>query len=592
MIFYEIFYEETYRKSEIIYSPDTANSESTDQTTRVVSKANLKTAVNEASQLTFSLPRFHPLYDKIMPYKGIIRVYETVNNGNRKTIFLGKVTSVEIDYKNNKDVTAQGGLGWLKFSYYSRWMGRWPRIIRESRDATPEEIAAGQGGKTWSINNIPNATLDENIPEYDKTYFSVSKFKKDQPVNSMINKMLRIHNWQMRANDESNFGEYKDTNDTRFPGTMELRKCQAKENPYGINVAKTDETVSEGVYISRSQDSVITSYDWLQNEIIEKCVANVVVEEGTNEIDIYGEIMPKDNSQVIRAEENILDFTRKIDYSDLCTVFLPIGQSNSTSGTVLKEGTQIETTSDSSAMIIASIADTGDQNIAVDTSPECYVTTYSYDEDLDSDKSLVFKEDGSIDFDASGYDIFSSGDVIRFGDISNKRVYAEIATDEQFPGGITFYLDPPFIVWKEGEERFGRIVKMKQWSSATRSQLRAYGPSYFKKLILSSEEVEIKVLDKGYYDPDIGKSVELGKRYRVVSSYHNFDEYVPCMEKDVDLLNPANTKYTFKRSKKPFTKIVRSISKKVSDLANNATPRPTELAVSVVGKNKIPVALS
>ena len=90
----------------------------------------------------------------------------------------------------------------------------------------------------------------------------------------------------------------------------------------------------------------------------------------------------------------------------------------------------------------------------------------------------------------------------------------------------------------------------------------------------------------------MGKSVELGRRYRVVSEYHSFDEYVPCMEKDVDLLNPANTKYTFKRSKIPFTKIVRSISKRVKDLSDNATPRPTELAVSVVGKDKRPVALS
>ena len=97
MIFYEIFYKESYSKSDIIYSPDTANGDSTDLTTRVVSKANLVTAVNEASKLTFTLPKFHPLYDKIVPYGGTIVIYETVNNGARHVIFCGKATSVEIN---------------------------------------------------------------------------------------------------------------------------------------------------------------------------------------------------------------------------------------------------------------------------------------------------------------------------------------------------------------------------------------------------------------------------------------------------------------------------------------------------------------
>ena len=591
MIFYEIFYKESYSKSDIIYSPDTANGDSTDLTTRVVSKANLVTAVNEASKLTFTLPKFHPLYDKIVPYGGTIVIYETVNNGARHAIFCGKATSVEIDYHGNKDVTVQGGLGWLKFSYYSRWMGRWPKVVSAHRSPTQEEIDAGIGNKTWYVNDIPNATID-GTAAWDQKYFSTSKFAKEQPVDSVVSKMLRIHNWQMSQNDSSNLGNYSSI----IPGTMKIRTCLAKENPYGINVKKTDDTQSEGVYISRAQDSIIPCYDWLQNEIIEKCAANIVVDEETNDIDIYGETLPKDDSQVIRAEENILDFNRRVDYSDLCTAFLPIGQSNSASGTVLKtdstgEYVEYNTSPDDSTMIIASIADSSEENTQVDQTPECYVATYGYDES-GGDFELQFNDKGKL-VDSSGGEIIElpSG-IVRFGTSSLSSAEAVIATPEQFPGGITFYLDPPFIIWKEGEERYGRIVKTKQWSSATRSQLRAYGPAHFKKLILSSEEVEIKVLDKGYYDPDVGKSVELGKRYRVISEYHSFDEYVPCMEKDVDLLNPANTKYTFKRSKIPFTKIVRSISKRVKALSDNATPRPTELAVSVVGKDKRPVALS
>ena len=128
MIFYEIFYVESYSYQDLIYSPDSANANSSDETTRIVSSAKISKAVNEASKLTITVPRFHPLYDKLNSYQGAIVVYETVNNGPRKAIFNGKVTTVGQDYRMNKNVTAIGGLGWLKNSVYARGMNRWPSV--------------------------------------------------------------------------------------------------------------------------------------------------------------------------------------------------------------------------------------------------------------------------------------------------------------------------------------------------------------------------------------------------------------------------------------------------------------------------------
>ena len=570
MIFYEIFYVESYSYQDLIYSPDSANANSSDETTRIVSSAKISKAVNEASKLTITVPRFHPLYDKLNSYQGAIVVYETVNNGPRKAIFNGKVTTVGQDYRMNKNVTAIGGLGWLKNSVYARGMNRWPSVY---------------------LNGDKNVLPPEMKDNWNVAYFNTGKFIKNEPVISMANKVLRLHNWQMRKNTDKNVGQYKDPSDTRFPGTMRIVKCEARENPYGVDVKKTDETQSEGVYISRSQDNLIATYDWFQNEIVEKCDATIVVDEGTNDIYIYGDTLPKNEDQVIRIEENILGFSRNTNYTDVPTVLLPIGKSNNSTGIVDaasgSEGTvRIKADPDNPITIVATIADgandgedLSDPNNLIDQNPEVYATDFTTDES-NTPLSIEFNEDGSVkDLDRK---------VVK---VIKKDQPAVIATNDQFPGGITFTLEPPFIVWKEGVERLGRIVKTKEWGSATRSQLRAYGPSWFKRLILSSDEVEIKILDKGFYDPSVGKSIELGYRYRVVSEYHQVDDYIPCMEQEIDLLNPSNSTYTFKRVRKMFTKIMRDLSNRVSAIESNSPARPTRTAVNSFNGSR-PVMLS
>ena len=373
---------------------------------------------------------------------------------------------------------------------------------------------------------------------------------------------------------------------------MKIALCEARENPYGVDVKKTDETQAEGVYISRSQDNIIKTYDWFQNELVEKCDANIVVDEGTNEVYIYGETLPIDYDQIIRIEENILDFSRNTNYTDVPTVFLPIGKSNNSTGIVYaasgSEGTvQVQADPDNPIMIVATIADGANEgndlsnpNNLVDPNPEVYAIDLTTDESLKGNMPTIeFNEDGSAK------DLDKNIKVIK------KDKGAVIATTDQFPGGITFTLEPPFIVWKEGVERLGRIVKTKEWSSATRSQLRAYGPSWFKRLILSSDEVEIKILDKGFYDPSVGSSIKLGHRYRVVSEYHQVDDYIPCMEQEIDLLSPSNSTYTFKRVRKGFTRIVRDLSNRISTVEANATARPTRTAVNSFNGSR-PVALS
>lgn len=539
MIYYEVYWAKEYNDERLLYCPDSYGEG------RVISEAKLDLLVNDGSKFTFVIHRDHPEYDNITPFNGVVKVYETVNNGERKVKFQGKITSVGTNKYDSKEVTCKGGLYWFKWSYYARFMNKYPMFVRTDE----------------SIINI----------ERKKTYFRTGKFSKttDTP-ETMTRSILRTHNWQMRENIESNNGDYEieQIEDTRYPGVFKIAVDNvgdpifyARENPYGIDVKNNNDNQSEGTYITRDQSELVSTYDWFKNELIEKTECNIVVDEGTGELYVYGEIVPKDDSQTIDVEENLLDIAKDIDYNNVCTVFLAFGKSTSSSGTFTTETStdQLALSADTQAMVVTDISDTGDINDVVDQNPVVYVTTYETDLELSenpSDYVLSFDEENPPTEETEYMKILKNGNSLM------------IATEDEFPGGITFTLDSPFLLWNEGIEKYGRIVGYKQWSSASRTALRAYGPAYFKKLIMSAETLEVKAIDKGLYTEDLTTPIQLGRRYHVLSNFHGVDEWLPCVEINIDLITPTNTKYSFKKTHKPFTKIVKTISDKTNSLEN------------------------
>lgn len=537
MIYYEVFWVDNTNKENLIYSPDAA------QDGRVISAANLTLAVNDASTLKFTIHKGHPLYSQIYPFNGMIKVYETVNNGDRKVKFKGKIVSMIGDYKLSQEVTCKGGLGWMEWTYFSRYINSYPKYVR-TNDYTA------------------------NI-ERKKTTFRTGKFDKDSTPEEMAQFILNTHNWQMGANTEDNDGSYNPKN----PGTFKIAECYARQNPYGIDVKNTEDTENEGVYITRNQTSLIPCADWFKNELAEKCEANIVVDEETNELHIYGEIVPVDKSQEIRFEENLIGYSREFNFKDVPTVFLPIGKSVSSHGQMFSASDtteKIELNSDSSAYVITTIMDSGEDDDVWDISPTCYVTPYSVDVDPTQRGYL-----DEWDLPTKDNDYVK---LLKYDGKTNEHNEVVVATDAEFKGGITFYLEPPFIVWKEGVEKYGRKIGQKQWSSATRTQLRAYGPAYFKRLIMSAETLEINAVERGYIVGDINTPMQLGRRYHVVSQVHDLDDWVPCVQIEINLLNAAQSKYSFKKTHKPFTYLFKKERQKVYEVLQRSTNPPAYVA--------------
>lgn len=544
MIYYEVFWVDNDNNEDLIYNPDSASEG------RVISAATLTLSVNDASSFKFTIHKQHPLYSKITPFNGVIRVYETVNNGARKIKFNGKVIGAVSAYNLSNEITCKGGLGWLEWTYFSRYLNTYPKYVRTD-------------------------DFNENAKR-KKEVFRTGKFDKNSSPAVCAQFVINTHNWQMRANTEGNGGTFetpKDISETYAPGVFKIAECHARQNPYGIDVKVTDETENEGVYITRNQTSLTTCADWFKNELAEKCEANIVVDEETNEIHIYGEVVPIDNSQEIRLEENLIGYSRQLDFKEVPTVFLPIGKSVSSHGTMYtkdQETGSISLNPDNSAYVITTIMDSGEQNEVWDISPVCYVTPYSTD--MNQDNVQPLDPDNPPDRDSKYIKL------IKYDGVKNKSGEVVVATNAEFKGGITFYLEPPFIVWKEGVEKYGRKIGQKQWSSATRTQLRAYGPAYFKKLIMSAETLEINAVDKGFIGTNIDKPVQLAKRYHVVSHIHGIDDWVPCTQIEINILNASQSRYSFKKAYKPFTYLFKKQKDKVNELSTQSTNPPPNIA--------------
>lgn len=182
----------------------------------------------------------------------------------------------------------------------------------------------------------------------------------------------------------------------------------------------------------------------------------------------------------------------------------------------------------------------------------------------------------SIGVATTGQPTMSSNNVFKINDLSFIDPVAEgfydsvTQTEESDPevhtdGTITFVFKPPFIEWKEGIERFGRIVHNENWSSAKPSQLVKYAPAFFKKTIYSLESYEAEAIDMAYQDSSV-PSMDIGYSYRIRSSKDGIDAWVPCQQMEIDLGSPQNNSLSLSYTYKPLTRIVRDIFKNVNYL--------------------------
>lgn len=85
---------------------------------------------------------------------------------------------------------------------------------------------------------------------------------------------------------------------------------------------------------------------------------------------------------------------------------------------------------------------------------------------------------------------------------------------------------------------FGNIDDRKQLYEAALTVLNLGGGT-------ASTEFQINAVDLNLLDVDVD-SIEIGQNIRVISKPHEIDEYFVCYKAEIDLLDPAGSKYTFR----------------------------------------------
>lgn len=101
-----------------------------------------------------------------------------------------------------------------------------------------------------------------------------------------------------------------------------------------------------------------------------------------------------------------------------------------------------------------------------------------------------------------------------------------------------------FVYNQNGINSFGRIVRMQEFSEiASVNELRTKAQETLDKNIEDSFSIEATAFDLGLVNSDAG-TIEVGTFATVYSPPHNLSKGYICTAAEVDLCNPANTKYT------------------------------------------------
>ena len=118
---------------------------------------------------------------------------------------------------------------------------------------------------------------------------------------------------------------------------------------------------------------------------------------------------------------------------------------------------------------------------------------------------------------------------------------------------------------QEAINKFGRIVKVEQWSDERdKNKLLKKAQEYLKvHSQIFQNDLTIKAIDLHYLDPT-NTQLQLGDRVRCVSEPHDIDTTLVCLSIDYDLQNPENNTYkigSYIKSDKHKGKISKSSSK-------------------------------
>lgn len=130
-------------------------------------------------------------------------------------------------------------------------------------------------------------------------------------------------------------------------------------------------------------------------------------------------------------------------------------------------------------------------------------------------------------------------------------------TDYEYSNG-DFFSDygSPLLYLNAGVRN--RRIMTKTYSEITNKQSLALAAlSDLEDAMEETVRVDAKALDWSYVDPSV-EPLELGKRVRLLSPSYEFDDYVPIMEEDIDLVKPQRSVFTLGGSKVAISRMVKA----------------------------------
>lgn len=126
------------------------------------------------------------------------------------------------------------------------------------------------------------------------------------------------------------------------------------------------------------------------------------------------------------------------------------------------------------------------------------------------------------------------------------------------------------LVDSEAVSKYGRIIRTQVFSNVTDpNTLLANGRQYLVNNGDVPNTLTITAVDLHNVDSTI-KSIHLGDRVYIKSSFHDLSCYLTCTKIEYDLEKPENTVYTFGREKQTLTQRYREDKRAQSDTYNNS----------------------
>lgn len=321
---------------------------------------------NNAGSFEFTIIPTHPYYDNIQKMKSVIQVMD-----NEDEIFCGRVIEESIDFYNRKKIICEGELAFFNDSiqrpavYHNMTVRGYLQTLINIHNAQIAELNLAVKFNVECAGE--SATYDYVSLYYVKSGKVYSAFTKKK-ANDVAGKTFVIPStefyvyWHSDGSVNTYYGIAVDsaeiTDATAIVGSIatlpsytvqevtKVTDIQTEHNPYQnssnliwhyAHTIPTNYTVGKmfsvgAVTVTDNNNSLYKYTNWettlqvIKTDLLDTYGGHLRIRKvnGIRYLD-YLEDYPNTNTQIIEFGQNLLDFTKDIDASDIATAIIPLG---------------------------------------------------------------------------------------------------------------------------------------------------------------------------------------------------------------------------------------------------------------------------